>query len=71
MLKLFGMTIYTQIDGLIFNNAHNGEDAIALYERAKTQIASAAIKVTDLNDPALRGAILGIVNRLNLLVEGF
>jgi hypothetical protein len=61
--------LYTEIDGLIFNNAHNGEDAIALYERAKMSIASAKIKVTNLNDPALKGSILEIANRLNLLVE--
>jgi hypothetical protein len=61
--------LYGLIDGLIFNNAHNGENAITLYERAKTQIASAKIKVANLNDPALTESILEIANRLNLLVE--
>ncbi|MFM2315059.1 MAG: hypothetical protein RLZZ04_4335 [Cyanobacteriota bacterium] len=61
--------LYGLIDGLIFNNAHNGEDAIALYERAERSIASGKIKVTNLNDPALKESILEIANRLNLLVE--
>ena len=49
--------IYGLIDGLIFNNAHNNEDSIALYERAKPQLDSANIKILALNSLALRPAI--------------
>jgi hypothetical protein len=49
--------IYGLIDGLIFNNAHNSEDSIALYERAKPQLDSAKIKTLVLNSPSLRSAI--------------
>jgi RES domain len=61
--------LYSQIDGLMFNNAHNGESAISLYERAEPQIVSAKTVVQDLNDPALRNKLLVIANRLNLLIE--
>jgi hypothetical protein len=61
--------LYGQIDGLMFNNAHNGESAISLYERAEPQIVSAKTVVQDLNDPALRNKLLVIANRLNLLIE--
>jgi hypothetical protein len=53
----------------MFNNAHNGESAISLYERAEPQIVSAKTVVQDLNDPALRNKLLVIANRLNLLIE--
>lgn len=61
--------LYGQIDGLIFNNAHNGEEAIALYERAKIQLESADISIINLNDPALIESIYAIAQKLNLLVE--
>ena len=48
---------YGLIDGLIFNNAHNSEDSIALYERAKPRLDSATIKTLALNSFALRTAI--------------
>jgi hypothetical protein len=63
------LELYGQIDGLMFNNAHNGESAISLYERAEPQIVSAKTIVQDLNDPALRNKLLVIANRLNLLIE--
>ncbi|MDJ0751759.1 MAG: RES family NAD+ phosphorylase [Woeseiaceae bacterium] len=61
--------LYGQIDGLIFNNAHNGEEALALYERAATQMASAQTVVQALDAPALRNKLFVVANRLNLLVE--
>lgn len=30
--------IYGHIDGLIYSNAHNGEEALALYERARDSL---------------------------------
>jgi hypothetical protein len=61
--------LYGNIDGLIFNNAHDASGAIALYERATPQLSSADISILDLNEPAIRESILAIANRMNLLVE--
>ena len=49
--------IYGVIEGLIFNNAHNNENSIALYERAKLKLDSASIETLALNSPALYPAI--------------
>lgn len=61
--------LYGNIDGLIFKNAHDGQAAIALYERAIPQLSSADILTLNLNDPTIRETILTIANRLNLSVE--
>ncbi|MGH2412245.1 MAG: RES family NAD+ phosphorylase [Microcystaceae cyanobacterium] len=63
--------LYQEVDGLIFNNAHNAEEAIALYERAKRQITSADVKVMELNHPELRSAIFRIAARHDLLVQPY
>ena len=49
--------IYGLVDGLIFLNAHNSEDSIALYERAKPQLNSATVETLALNSLGLRTAI--------------
>lgn len=49
--------IYGLIDGLIFNNAHNNEESVVLYERAKAQLDSAQVKILALNSLSLRSAI--------------
>lgn len=61
--------LYDYIDGLIFNNAHNGEETLALYERSELKLSSAGISILNLSEPALRENILAIAARLNLLVE--
>ena len=61
--------LYGNIEGLIFNNAHDGQMAIALYERASSKLLSADVSVLDLNEPTIRETILAIATRLNLLVE--
>ena len=61
--------LYGNIEGLIFNNAHDGKPAIALYERAASKLLSADASVLDLNEPTIRETVLAIANRLNLLVE--
>ena len=61
--------LYENINGLIFNNAHDGQPAIALYERSLPQLLSANISILDLKNPAIRETILAIANRLNLLVQ--
>ena len=61
--------LYGNIEGLIFNNAHDGQMAIALYERASSKLLSADVSVLDLNEPTIRETVLAIGTRLNLLVE--
>ena len=61
--------LYGNIEGLIFNNAHDGQMAIALYERAASKLSSADVSVLDLNEPTIRETVLAIATRLNLLVE--
>ncbi len=61
--------LYDYVDGLIFDNAHNGKPAIALYERASSKLLSADVSIFNLNEPTIRETILAIANQLNLLVE--
>lgn len=61
--------LYDNIDGLIFSGAHNGEDAICLYERAESKLASAKIEILPLNHPDLRDGILSIAKNHGLLVK--
>ncbi len=61
--------LYGNIDGLLFAGAHNGEDAVALYERAESKLASAKIEVLPLNHPNLRDGILFIANNHSLTVD--
>ena len=61
--------LYGNIEGLIFNNAHDGQIAIALYERATSKLLSADVSVLDLNEPTIRETVLAIATKLNLLVE--
>jgi RES domain len=61
--------LYGMVDGLIFSGAHNGEDALVLYERAKVKLTSAKIEILPLNHPDLRDTILHIANNHSLLVR--
>ena len=61
--------LYGEIDGLIFAGAHNGEDAIVLYERAKFKLTSACVETMNLNHPNLRNSILSIAKDHNLIVN--
>lgn len=49
--------LYGNIDGLIYFNAHNDEEAIALYERAKDGLSCPPSEVMALSDLRLRPAI--------------
>lgn len=49
--------LYGKIDGLIFYNAHNDEEAIALYERARNGLSCPDADVMALDDLQLRPAI--------------
>jgi hypothetical protein len=61
--------LYGNIDGLIFKNAHDGQAAIALYERASAKLLSADVSILNLSEPIIRETILAIAGKLNLLVE--
>ncbi|PSB05676.1 RES domain-containing protein [Pleurocapsa sp. CCALA 161] len=77
--------LYDEIEGLIFSarkrvevsstsaslasGAHNGEDAIVLYERAKPKIESARVGVLNLNHPDLVAPILEIAEVHGLFVK--
>lgn len=61
--------LYGKIEGLVFNNAHDGQAALALYERASPKLLSANVSVLGLNEPTIRETVIAIATRLNLLVE--
>ena len=63
------LQLYGEIDGLIFSGAHNGEDAIMLYERAKPKMESARVEVLNLNHPDLVAPILEIAEVHGLLIR--
>lgn len=63
--------LYGEIDGLIFAGAHNGEDAVCLYERAKPKLLSAEVKTLNLNHPDLRDTILSIAERHSMVVKPY
>lgn len=50
--------LYGEVDGLVYANAHNDEEAVLLYERARDALECPAERVLRLDDPALRPAIL-------------
>lgn len=63
--------LYGEIDGLIFSGAHNGEDAVCLYERAESKLASAHTEILNLNHPDLRDTILSIAKNHSLIVSPY
>ena len=50
-------SLYGQIDGISFRNAHNDEEAIALYERAQSALFCPDTQIMRLDHPSLRPAI--------------
>lgn len=63
--------LYSEIDGLIFAGAHNGEDAVCLYERAESKLISAYVEILNLNHPDLRDTILSIAKSHSLIVSPY
>jgi hypothetical protein len=63
--------LYGEIDGLIFSGAHNGEDAIALYERAESVIHSSKLKEMDMASDTLRKTVIHIAEEQGLDVETY
>jgi hypothetical protein len=58
--------VYTRIDGIIYANAHNGETAIALYERARDALSCPDDRIMRLDHPALRPRILDCMRENHL-----
>jgi RES domain len=50
-------SLYGQVDGISFRNAHNDEEAIALYERAQSALICPNDRILRLDHPSLRPAI--------------
>ena len=50
-------SLYGQIDGISFRNAHNDEEAIALYERTQSALMCPDDQILRLDHPSLRPAI--------------
>jgi RES domain len=61
--------LYGQIDGISFRNAHNDEEAIALYERAQSALVCTDTQILRLDHPSLRPAIqqAALENHLDFL----
>ncbi|MBW4632407.1 MAG: RES family NAD+ phosphorylase [Iphinoe sp. HA4291-MV1] len=60
-------TTYPEIQGIIYGNAHNNEDAIAFYERAQDLLnCDEEESVWMLREPKLRGYILKAAKQNNL-----
>jgi hypothetical protein len=49
--------LYSEIDGIIFSNAHNQDTAIALYERAESKLQAARIRSIPLVSSSLQHLI--------------
>jgi RES domain len=49
--------IYGEIDGLFYHSAHNGEPAVALYERARDGLKLPRGQDAPLNDPVVLAAV--------------
>lgn len=60
---------YGQIDGLVYANAHNGADAVALYERAQNALDCSAANNWRLDEPIIETEVRRIAHANNLLVE--
>jgi hypothetical protein len=61
--------IYGIIDGIIYFNAHNDEEAIALYERATNGLACPSSQILNLNHPQLRPAIQATAIKNNMIIK--
>lgn len=61
--------VYGDVDGVIYLNAHNDEEAIALYERASDVLECPPDRVLRLDDEALRAAVLEAADDNDLVVD--
>jgi hypothetical protein len=65
------LDIYGNIDGLIYANAHNDEDSIALYELAANAIRCRHQNIMPLNHDILRPIIADIALANNLWIQPY
>ena len=62
--------IYSEIDGIIYRSAHNNQDSIVFYERAKDYLTyDPDADVLSLKDKQLRGLIYKAAEENNLIVK--
>lgn len=59
---------YTKVDGIIYHNAHNSEQSVALYERAKDALSCSPRNVMPLKHKALRTEIRKVAQEHGLIV---
>jgi hypothetical protein len=59
---------YGLVDGIAYYNAHNDQDAVAIYERAATALECPTDQVSRLDDEALRPLVLDIALKNNLVL---
>lgn len=59
---------YTSVDGIIYHNAHNSEQSVALYERATDALSCSPSDVMPLNHRALRTEIRKVAEEHGLIV---
>ena len=60
--------IFRRLDGLLYLNAHNDAEALALYERASGALVCPEDRIIRLDNPKLRPTILDIAAKTNLVV---
>jgi len=60
--------IYSLVDGLCYSNAHNDEDALALYDRAEPALHCPENAIRRLDSTGLRPTLLEIADRHNLIL---
>lgn len=63
--------IYSEIDGLIYNNAHNHDNAVALYERGRDGLLCAPTDLIRLDDPYLRPVLQAACLQIHLVPPTF
>jgi hypothetical protein len=59
---------YPRVEGLLYANAHNGEDAVALFERGRRAIEAASQRVVRLARPDMEEPLLRIAARTGMIV---
>lgn len=71
--RFFYETVYTYgtLDGLLWGNAHNDEDAMALYERCRHDIKCGATDTCALRDTALRTEVHKSAADANIFVDPY
>lgn len=64
----YGRPEYRAPEGLLWSNAHNDEESVALYERAEDAITCPTGRMLRLDDPLLRPVLAQIAEANNLIL---